>query len=196
MLPNFNRSETPLNGASPSMAPPSTGAPRSDRIMSIIGPDLTINGDLTSKGELRIDGEARREDNRPTLLELFTPPLLSGMVTLGLGCPSSGPFSFRRSAEALRGACAEGAGAPAQRDRSQRGTCAVGESSSRALHGRSSVDPINLEELVKLARDRLVDSRLLPTVFSCEAVNHWLRKELPGIAGRPVHQPRRRCRPA
>jgi cytoskeletal protein CcmA (bactofilin family) len=41
------------------MAPPSTGAPRSDRNFSVIGPDLTIEGDLVSKGELRIDGEVQ-----------------------------------------------------------------------------------------------------------------------------------------
>jgi cytoskeletal protein CcmA (bactofilin family) len=65
MLPNFKKSESPLNGASssPTMAPSSTGVPRSDRIMSIIGPDLTINGDLTSKGELRIDGEVQGDIN-------------------------------------------------------------------------------------------------------------------------------------
>jgi cytoskeletal protein CcmA (bactofilin family) len=61
MLPNFKKSETQLKGASfsPSMAPPSIGVPRSDRIMSIIGPDLTINGDLISKGEFRVDGEVQ-----------------------------------------------------------------------------------------------------------------------------------------
>src|SRR6266446_5606367 len=61
MLPNFKRSEAPLKGASlsPSLAPPSIGVPRSDRSMSVIGPDLTINGDLISKGELRVDGEVQ-----------------------------------------------------------------------------------------------------------------------------------------
>ena len=61
MLPNFKKSETQSKGASfsPSMAPPSIGVPRSDRTMSVIGPDLTVNGDLISKGELRIDGEVQ-----------------------------------------------------------------------------------------------------------------------------------------
>lgn len=58
MFQNFNKSETQLKGASfsQSIAPPSIGFPQSDRNMSVVGQDLTINGDLISKGELRVDG--------------------------------------------------------------------------------------------------------------------------------------------
>jgi len=61
MLPNFKKSETQLKGASfsPVTAPQSFGASHSDRTISILGPDLTINGDLLSKGELRVDGEVQ-----------------------------------------------------------------------------------------------------------------------------------------
>ena len=61
MLPNFKKSEPQLKGAafSQNAPPPSVGAPRSDRKMSIIGPDLTVNGDLNSNGELRVDGEVQ-----------------------------------------------------------------------------------------------------------------------------------------
>jgi cytoskeletal protein CcmA (bactofilin family) len=58
MLPSFKTTETQLKIPSipPRATPPSTGVPRNDRVISIIGPDLTIDGDLISKGELRIDG--------------------------------------------------------------------------------------------------------------------------------------------
>ena len=62
MLPNFKKSETKLNKAAhpPAMPAQSFGAPRSgDRTISILGPDLTVNGDLISKGELRVDGEVQ-----------------------------------------------------------------------------------------------------------------------------------------
>ena len=61
MLPNFKKSEAKPNGAShsPATAPQSFGAARSDRTISILGPDLTVNGDLISKGELRVDGEVQ-----------------------------------------------------------------------------------------------------------------------------------------
>ena len=32
---------------------------RSDRTISVLGPDLTVNGGLISKGELRVDGEVQ-----------------------------------------------------------------------------------------------------------------------------------------
>ena len=67
MLPNFLKNEPdlskpPLGGSiqSPSAAFPARpflAAPRtSERTMSMIGPDLTINGNLISKGEVQIDG--------------------------------------------------------------------------------------------------------------------------------------------
>ena len=58
MLPSFRKAETPSKSTSilPRVTP-SAGATRSDRVISIIGPDITIDGDLTSMGELRIDGE-------------------------------------------------------------------------------------------------------------------------------------------
>jgi cytoskeletal protein CcmA (bactofilin family) len=61
MFPNFNKSGTQLNGASisSSRTPPKIGLPPGDRVISIIGPDLTIDGDLISRGELRIDGEVQ-----------------------------------------------------------------------------------------------------------------------------------------
>ena len=63
MLPKFKKSETQLKGASFSpnanVAPLSIGVRRGDRNMSVVGPDLTINGDLISKGELRVDGEVQ-----------------------------------------------------------------------------------------------------------------------------------------
>ena len=62
MLPNFKKSETKLNDAAhpPAMPAQSFGAPRSgDRTISVLGPDLTVNGDLISKGELRVDGEVQ-----------------------------------------------------------------------------------------------------------------------------------------
>ncbi len=59
MLPNFKKSETKLNAASPASAPQSFVASRSDRTISVLGPDLTVNGDLISKGELRVDGEVQ-----------------------------------------------------------------------------------------------------------------------------------------
>ena len=60
MFPNFNKSGAQLNGASvsPSKAP-TIGVPAGDRVISIIGPDLTIDGDLISRGELRVDGEVQ-----------------------------------------------------------------------------------------------------------------------------------------
>jgi cytoskeletal protein CcmA (bactofilin family) len=64
MLPNFKKPETQFKkpaaaSSPPGMAPPSIGVPRSHRNMSVIGPDLTINGNLTSKGELQVDGEVQ-----------------------------------------------------------------------------------------------------------------------------------------
>ncbi len=62
MLPNFKKSETKLNGTahSQAMPPQSFAASRSgDRTISVLGPDLTVNGDLISKGELRVDGEVQ-----------------------------------------------------------------------------------------------------------------------------------------
>ena len=61
MLPNFKKSETKLDGASnsPPVAPQSFAASPSDRTISVLGPNLTINGDLISKGELRVDGEVQ-----------------------------------------------------------------------------------------------------------------------------------------
>ena len=64
MLPNFKKPETQFKkpapaSSPPGMAPPSIGVPRSDRNVSVIGPDLTINGDLISKGELQVDGEVQ-----------------------------------------------------------------------------------------------------------------------------------------
>ncbi len=58
MFPNFKKSETAqVKGASsPSITPTSIGFPQSDRNLSVVSPDLTINGDLISKGELRVDG--------------------------------------------------------------------------------------------------------------------------------------------
>ncbi len=60
-MPNFKKSETKLNGAAhpPAIPGQSFGASRSDRTISILGPDLTVNGDLISKGELRVDGEVQ-----------------------------------------------------------------------------------------------------------------------------------------
>ena len=58
MLPNFKKSETKLNGASV-MPPQSFATSRSDRTISVLGPDLTVNGGLISKGELRVDGEVQ-----------------------------------------------------------------------------------------------------------------------------------------
>ena len=58
MLPNFKKSETKLNGAS-ATPPQSFATSRSDRTISVLGPDLTVNGDLISKGELRVDGEVQ-----------------------------------------------------------------------------------------------------------------------------------------
>ena len=67
MLPNFRKAEpelirSPLGStadtaytpfpARPFLATPSTA----DRTMSVIGPDLTINGNLFSKGEVQVDG--------------------------------------------------------------------------------------------------------------------------------------------
>jgi cytoskeletal protein CcmA (bactofilin family) len=67
MLPNFRKAEpelikspvgsTPNTAyapfpARPFLATPATG----DRTMSVIGPDLTINGNLISKGEVQVDG--------------------------------------------------------------------------------------------------------------------------------------------
>lgn len=72
MLPNFKRSETEPPKTSPSFAPvsapPTPGASArplglartSDRnAVSVIGPDLLINGNLVSKGEVQIDGEVQ-----------------------------------------------------------------------------------------------------------------------------------------
>ena len=58
MLPSFHKAVTPSKSTSfpPRVTTPSIDATRSDRVISIIGPDLTIDGDLTSMGELRIDG--------------------------------------------------------------------------------------------------------------------------------------------
>ena len=57
-MPNFKKSETKLNGAS-AMPPQSFATSPSDRTISVLGPDLTVNGDLISKGELRVDGEVQ-----------------------------------------------------------------------------------------------------------------------------------------
>ena len=60
MFPNFNKSGAQLNGASVSPSKGRTiGVPAGDRVISIIGPDLTIDGDLISRGDLRIDGEVQ-----------------------------------------------------------------------------------------------------------------------------------------
>ena len=61
MLPNFKKPEPQSKGppSLPREMPPPVGVLRSDRTMSVIGPDLTVNGDLISKGELRIDGEVQ-----------------------------------------------------------------------------------------------------------------------------------------
>jgi cytoskeletal protein CcmA (bactofilin family) len=61
MLPNFKKSETKPNGAAhpPTVPAQSFGASRSDRTISVLGPDLTVNGNLISKGELRVDGEVQ-----------------------------------------------------------------------------------------------------------------------------------------
>src|ERR1700681_1723707 len=47
MLPNFKKSESKLNGAS-ATPPQSFATSPSDRTISILGPDLTVNGDLIS----------------------------------------------------------------------------------------------------------------------------------------------------
>ena len=59
MLPNFKKSGAELNGASrPPVIPAQSFAPsRSERTISILGPDLTVEGDLISTGELRVDGD-------------------------------------------------------------------------------------------------------------------------------------------
>jgi len=57
MLPNFNKSiPKPVNAQSAASVV-SGAAARNDRSMSLVGPDLAINGNLFSKGELRVDGE-------------------------------------------------------------------------------------------------------------------------------------------
>ena len=61
MLPNFKKSETKLNGTAHPQATPAQSfvASRNDRTISILGPDLTVDGDLISKGELRVDGDVQ-----------------------------------------------------------------------------------------------------------------------------------------
>ncbi|MEQ1651870.1 MAG: polymer-forming cytoskeletal protein [Hyphomicrobium sp.] len=67
MLPNFRRTEPELNKIQPVTSANDTAAfqarpflaaqPRTaDRTISMIGPDLTINGNLISKGEVQVDG--------------------------------------------------------------------------------------------------------------------------------------------
>ncbi len=57
MLPNFKKAERLQAAFAGQAATPRSTTGGNDRLMSIIGPDLTITGDLTSKGELRVDGE-------------------------------------------------------------------------------------------------------------------------------------------
>lgn len=61
MLPNFKKSGAKLNGTarSQAMPPESFVASRNDRTISILGPDLTVEGDLISTGELRVDGDVQ-----------------------------------------------------------------------------------------------------------------------------------------
>lgn len=67
MLPNFRRTEPelnksqPVNSANDSTAFPArpflaAGTRSNERAVSVIGPDLTINGNLISKGEVQVDG--------------------------------------------------------------------------------------------------------------------------------------------
>ncbi len=61
MLPNFKKSGAEPNGASrPPKIPGQSFAPSSsERTISVLGPDLTVDGNLISTGELRVDGDVQ-----------------------------------------------------------------------------------------------------------------------------------------